>query len=222
MLIYIEKLRKTSKTKIQLFKILFRRLTTFNQLKSNAVIDYLIFSSLVCPCLQCWEDFRFWWPWSLNIIFLGRSIVCRSVAHSTYEFNTFYSVEIRITASWPVQFSVYTMIFGAIVAASQDLAFSFSGYTYVSLNNILTASNGVYLKKKLDAKDLGKNGLLFYNSLFMIPFAFCIAWWTEDVQAVSQYLNFLFNFCWVDVLYYFLFRHGNSRIGATFGFSLNS
>ena len=76
------------------------------------------------------------------------------------------------------------MIFGAIVAASQDLAFSLLGYTYISLNNILTASNGVYLKKKLDAKDLGKNGLLFYNSMF--PFAFCIAWWTGDVQTVSQ------------------------------------
>ena len=64
----------------------------------------------------------------------------------------------RITASWSVQFAVYTMIFGALVAASQDLAFSLSGYTYVSLNNVFTASNGVYLKKKLDAKDLGKNG----------------------------------------------------------------
>ena len=91
----------------------------------------------------------------------------------------------RISASWHVQCSVFLMIFGALVAASQDLAFSLSGYTYVSLNNVLTASNGVYLKKKLDAKDLGKNGLLYYNSLFMIPFAFLLAWWSGDIEAVS-------------------------------------
>lgn len=83
------------------------------------------------------------------------------------------------------------MIFGALIAASQDLAFSLPGYTYVSLNNVLTASNGVYLKKKLDAKDLGKNGLLYYNSLFMIPFAFLLAWWSGDIQAVITKLNTL-------------------------------
>lgn len=91
----------------------------------------------------------------------------------------------RITASYPVQFSVFMMIFGALIAASQDLAFSLEGYTYISLNNVLTASNGVYLKKKLDAKDLGKNGLLFYNSLFMIPLALVIAGWSGDLHSVS-------------------------------------
>ncbi len=94
----------------------------------------------------------------------------------------------RNTASWSVQFSVYLMIFGALVAASQDLAFSLQGYTYISLNNILTASNGVYLKKKLDAKDLGKNGLLFYNSLFMIPLALVVAGWSEDLHKVRLYI----------------------------------
>lgn len=85
-----------------------------------------------------------------------------------------------------MQFSVYTMIFGALVAASQDLSFSLQGYTYVTINNILTASNGVVLKKKLDAKDLGKNGLLFYNSLFMLPIAFAIAGWTGDLEKVAH------------------------------------
>lgn len=78
------------------------------------------------------------------------------------------------------------MIFGALVAASQDLSFSLQGYTYVTINNILTASNGVVLKKKLDAKDLGKNGLLFYNSLFMLPIAFAIAGWTGDLEKVAH------------------------------------
>ena len=84
-----------------------------------------------------------------------------------------------------MQISVYTMIFGAIIAASQDLAFNISGYIFVSINNLLTASNGVFLKKKLDAKDLGKNGLLFYNSLFMIPLAVFIAAWFGELHKVS-------------------------------------
>lgn len=82
--------------------------------------------------------------------------------------------------------SVYTMIFGALIAASQDLAFSLPGYVYVTINNILTASNGVYLKKKLDAKDLGKNGLLFYNSLFMIPLAVFVAAWFGELEKVKS------------------------------------
>lgn len=97
-----------------------------------------------------------------------------------------FQILYRNKASYPVQFSVFMMIFGALIAASQDLAFSLEGYTYITLNNLLTASNGVYLKKKLEAKDLGKNGLLFYNSLFMIPLAFAIAGWSGDLQKVTS------------------------------------
>ena len=55
-----------------------------------------------------------------------------------------------------VQLSVCLMIFGALVAAFNDLAFNLPGYIYLLLNDIFTAGNGVVMKKKLNAKDLGK------------------------------------------------------------------
>ena len=61
------------------------------------------------------------------------------------------------------------MIFGALVAAFNDLAFNLPGYIYLLLNDIFTAGNGVVMKKKLNAKDLGRYNkdwdfslLLFY------------------------------------------------------------
>jgi solute carrier family 35 protein len=49
-----------------------------------------------------------------------------------------------------VQLSIYLMIFGSIVAASDDLAFDLYGYIYIMLNNVFTAANGIYTKDKLE------------------------------------------------------------------------
>ena len=57
---------------------------------------------------------------------------------------------LRINKSLSVQFSIYSMVFGAIVAAFDDLTFDFYGYVYIMLNNVFTAANGIYTKEKLD------------------------------------------------------------------------
>lgn len=106
----------------------------------------------------------------------------------------YYILGVKPTFS--VQFSVYTMITGALIAASDDLAFNIHGYTLVLLNNFFTATNGVYMKKKLDSKDLGKYGLMYYNSLFMLLPAVGFAYITDDLQLAYSYSN------WRDV--YFL------------------
>lgn len=100
-----------------------------------------------------------------------------------------------IHASWPVQCSVLAMVGGALLAAADDVTFSITGYTLVLLNDGFTAANGVYMKKKLDAKDLGKYGLMYYNALFMIVPAAVVAWHTGDLDASAAYPH------WNDVLF---------------------
>ena len=44
------------------------------------------------------------------------------------------------------------MIFGSFVAAIFDLSYDTYGYTLIMINNVCTAANVVYTKKKLEAK----------------------------------------------------------------------
>lgn len=97
----------------------------------------------------------------------------------------FYILGIKPSIS--VQFTVYLMIIGAIIAAANDLAFNLRGYIFINLNNIFTATNGVYMKKKLDSKELGKYGLMYYNSLFMIVPALFFAFYSGDLDAAYNY-----------------------------------
>jgi len=92
-----------------------------------------------------------------------------------------------VRASVAVRWSVATMIFGAVVAASNDLSFDARGYAFILLNDVTTALQGVYTKKKLEAKEVGKYGLLFYNALFnLVPF-YALCQWTGDVEAAVKF-----------------------------------
>lgn len=94
---------------------------------------------------------------------------------------------LNIRPSKPVQFSVWCMVGGALLAASDDLTFNLHGYTYVMITNVLTAANGVFLKKKLDTIDVGKYGIMFYNSLIMLVPAVIGAWILGDLDAAINY-----------------------------------
>merc|ERR1712241_1106463 len=94
---------------------------------------------------------------------------------------------LHVNPSTSVKISVFMMILGSVVAAYNDLAFNLRGYTYVLLNDFFTAGNGVLMKKKLESKDLGKYGLMYYNSLFMLLPVTIFAFQTGDLLRVYEF-----------------------------------
>ncbi|XP_073874083.1 nucleotide sugar transporter SLC35D2 isoform X8 [Macaca fascicularis] len=112
----------------------------------------------------------------LPLLYVGNHI---SGLSSTSKLRKQYSLNIII--------SVFAIILGAFIAAGSDLAFNLEGYIFVFLNDIFTAANGVYTKQKMDPKELGKYGVLFYNACFMIIPTLIISVSTGDLRQATEF-----------------------------------
>uniref|UniRef100_A0A8D2JBQ4 Sugar phosphate transporter domain-containing protein n=1 Tax=Varanus komodoensis TaxID=61221 RepID=A0A8D2JBQ4_VARKO len=95
--------------------------------------------------------------------------------------------------------SVTAIILGAFIAAGSDLTFSLEGYASVLLNDFFTAANGVYTKQKIDPKELGKYGVIFYNACFVVIPTVLICVFTGDFQQATDFKQ------WTNVLFIFQF-----------------
>ncbi|XP_077302041.1 UDP-sugar transporter UST74c fringe connection [Arctopsyche grandis] len=96
-------------------------------------------------------------------------------------------IVLNVRPSLAVKLNVAAMVVGALIAAADDVTYTLSGYVLVLSNDFFTATNGVYVKKKLDSRELGKYGLMYYNCLFMILPAVGIAYATGDLHASYAY-----------------------------------
>ncbi|KAL0606809.1 UDP-N-acetylglucosamine/UDP-glucose/GDP-mannose transporter [Plecturocebus cupreus] len=112
----------------------------------------------------------------LPLLYVGNHI---SGLSSTSKLRKQYSLSIIV--------SVFAIVLGAFIAAGSDLAFNLEGYIFVFLNDIFTAANGVYTKQKMDPKELGKYGVLFYNACFMIIPTLIISVSTGDLRQATEF-----------------------------------
>jgi len=68
-----------------------------------------------------------------------------------------------------IVFSLFLMVFSALVGGLTDLQFSLRGYIWMFLNCASTAAYVLYLRHAMKNTQLGEFGMMFYNNLLSLP-----------------------------------------------------
>jgi len=78
--------------------------------------------------------------------------------------------------------SCLIMVVGAVLAAGNDIAFSFLGYFWMIMNCCCTAGYVLYMKHATKTIQLSKNNMAYYNNLLSVPILFLGAWFKGEVS----------------------------------------
>uniref|UniRef100_A0A6G1SMQ9 UDP-N-acetylglucosamine/UDP-glucose/GDP-mannose transporter n=1 Tax=Aceria tosichella TaxID=561515 RepID=A0A6G1SMQ9_9ACAR len=97
----------------------------------------------------------------------------------------FYMLNVRQSLS--IVCTIIAMIGGSFIAAAADLTFNAKGYLLVMISNLFTAANGVYTKKTIDAREINKHEILYYNALFSILPLTLISICTNNLETLGNF-----------------------------------
>jgi uncharacterized integral membrane protein len=97
----------------------------------------------------------------------------------------FYMLNVR--QSLPIVCTIVAMIGGSFIAAAADLTFNAKGYLLVMISNLFTAANGVYTKKTIDAREINKHEILYYNAFFSILPLLLISICTNNIESLKNF-----------------------------------
>lgn len=88
-----------------------------------------------------------------------------------------------------ISLSVCIMILGSLIGGWGDLAYDPVGYLLVLLNNAITATYLVLIKRTIGETCLkdDSNGIIYYNSLLAVPCLLIVAWANGEIMDVPQF-----------------------------------
>lgn len=101
-----------------------------------------------------------------------------------------------------VQFTVWLMIGGAMLAGFYDFDYNALGYLLVILNCMFTAAYLLYIAKLGKSSGLNTFGLMWYNNAQSIPFVAALCWYNGDFSEIASYEHL---YAW-DFIVCFLFQ----------------
>jgi len=73
------------------------------------------------------------------------------------------------TVSRGILFSLALMLLGAVLAGQSDLEFNPAGYTWATLNCVITAAYVLYMPRAIKDSNLNAFGRVYYNNLLSLP-----------------------------------------------------